>query len=531
MRIISKLKRLTAAQRLSLTIISVVSLLLFAYYSVTPYYADELYFACRWRDYILGTSDHFDWNEYIKWAIYRITDDSPRFCNLLIPLFLYLPKFVFNIITSMVFGVTVYLIGRCCDISTNHPLRLAIITIYVLMLFPWEDGMTSMAHTLNYLWVSPVALLFVLAFRQPNRFSSRELVTIGIFTAWSHETIGTALISGLIIWLLLNRKTINRRLRYLCLPLMIVTIILLSLMTIGRFTNHLFFKLNTSAGSMVVSHLIYDLLTKYNLVLLSIALLVGAATTRRWRAAVAEMLSGGYPLVFTAMITLTVEGIVLGNIGARVTWFPQLFGLLSSMMLINRLFPRPILKDKIGYISAVFITLIMSVNLVSGTIITHRTATQFKSICNSYLMNQRPEPFHEMSALASPNPLAFNRLSIGAIGRKQLIWTSFTRFYAGHDMDYPVPLSLKDLADRDLTKIPGDNPFFLHSSGWIVRAKSPDTDNAAYIVTPHWGVRQDASFEYVSFTADDGRQWEVAFNTRTDAQARWAGIKTIDQRR
>ena len=200
-------------------------------------------------------------------------------------------------------------------------------------------------------------------------------------------------------------------------------------------------------------------------------------------------------------------------------------------MLINRLFPRPLLKAAVGYGLTVVLALIMSVNLVAGTIITYRQARQFKSICHNYLMRERPEPFHDMSALASPSPLAFNRLSIGAIGCKHLIWTSFTRFYAGHDMDYPVPLSLKDLADHDLTKIPGDNPFYRHSSGWIVRAEAPDNTDAAYVVTPFWGVRQEASFEYVPFTADDGRRWEVVYNTRTDAQARWAGIKKIDQRR
>lgn len=526
-----RLKSLLPAQRLSLAIIAIVSLFIFAYYSATPYYADELYFACRWRNYILGAADYFDWNEYIRWAGYQITDDSPRFCNLLIPLFLYLPKFIFNSLTALMFGLTVYLAGRCCDISTNHPLRLVMITICVLMLFPWEDGMTSIAHTLNYLWVSPVALMFILAFRQPQRFSTGGLITIGIFAAWCHETIGTALISGYVIWLLINRKTIDRRLRYLCVPLLIVTLTLLSVMTIGRFTNHLFFKLYTSAESIVISHLIYDLLTKYNLVLLSITLLLAAFTVRRSRTLVIKMLQGGYPLVFTAMLTLTVEGIVLGNIGTRVSWFPQLFGLLSSAMLINRLFPRPLLKAAVGYGLTVVLALIMSVNLVAGTIITYRQARQFKSICHNYLMRERPEPFHDMSALASPSPLAFNRLSIGAIGCKHLIWTSFTRFYAGHDMDYPVPLSLKDLADHDLTKIPGDNPFYRHSSGWIVRAEAPDNTDAAYVVTPFWGVRQEASFEYVPFTADDGRRWEVVYNTRTDAQARWAGIKKIDQRR
>lgn len=529
--LVNKFRQLTLPQCLSLTIIAVISLLVFAYYSVTPYYADDLYFGCRWHDYVLGLSDLFDWNEYARWIIYQITDDSPRFFNLLIPLFLYLPKSIFNILSSLIFGLTVYLSARCCGISTNNPLRLAMMTICILLLFPWEDGMTSISHTLNYLWVSLTVLLFLLAFNQSQAFSTPGLIAIGIFAGWGHETIGTALISGCIMWLLINRKAMNSRRLYLCLSLLVVTLALLSVMTFGRFTNHLFFKLNTSAESIVISHLIYDLLTKYNLVVLSIALLLVALTVRRSRTLVIKMLQGGYPLVFTAMLTSTVEGIVLGNIGARVSWFPQFFGLLSSAMLMNCLFPHPLLKKYIGYGLSFILLLIMQANLVAGTLITNRQSQQFKSICHNYLMKERPEPFHDMSAMISPSPIAFNRLPLSISGRERLLWTSFSRFYAGRDMDYPVPSSLRNIVDGDLTKIPGDNPFYRHSSGWIVRAESSDNANDAYVITPHWGVRQEASYEYVPFTAADGRHWEVAYNIRTDAQARWAGIEKIDQRR
>lgn len=532
MRIISKLKRLTAAQRLSMTIISVVSLLLFAYYSVTPYYADDLNFGKYWPQYFTQGYKTFDWAIFYEWIRLQIAEDSPRIFNLLLPIFAYLPKCVFDILITIAIGSLIILLARCSSVSFGHPLRIAFITAAITLLFPWEDGMTCMAYSLNYLYSSVVGLLFIQAFNAADKKKNGYLMLIGTLAGWCHETLGTALIAGVGVWGIINYRTCKNKYLYLILPLVIATLSLLIIMTIGRYTHKLFFTLNYFYRSADISFIIYELVTKYNLVILSIILLCSGLTMNRFRRQIRQMLSGTYQIAFTTMLVLTVEGIILANIGFRVIWFPQLFGLLSSSMLINVMFPAPLIKKRnCGIILAVLFLIITSCNLIAGAITTKRQAEQLDSICNLYLKTTSGGQFHEMSAFINITPLAFNRVPLAVLRRQSITWVSFINFYSDSDKSYPVPLSLKDLADRDLTKIPGDNPFFLHSSGWIVRAKSPDTDNAAYIVTPHWGVRQDASFEYVSFTADDGRQWEVAFNTRTDAQARWAGIKTIDQRR
>lgn len=529
--LVNKFRQLTLPQCLSLTIIAVISLLVFAYYSVTPYYADDLYFGCRWHDYVLGLSDLFDWNEYARWIIYQITDDSPRFFNLLIPLFLYLPKSIFNILSSLIFGLTVYLSARCCGISTNNPLRLAMMTICILLLFPWEDGMTCVAYTLNYLFSSLIALLFLHAFENVDRERNSYIIIISLLAGWCHETLGTSLIAGIAVWLVINRRSCDKKHLYATIPLVAATLMLLAIMFFGRYTSKMYFKLILSYADIPISYVAYDLVTKYNLVILSIALLLTAMMMRLARLKIKSLLRGTFSIVFTAMLVLTIEGIMLGNIGLRITWFPQLFGLLSSAILINKFIPDKILRNRITHIIFLSIlTIAISANLIAGIIVTKRQAAQLNVICTEYF-GGNGNRFQKMSAFVNITPLAFNRSPLAVMRKGGIIWDGYLAFYAGRDMDYPVPSSLRNIVDGDLTKIPGDNPFYRHSSGWIVRAESSDNANDAYVITPHWGVRQEASYEYVPFTAADGRHWEVAYNIRTDAQARWAGIEKIDQRR
>lgn len=526
-------RQLTFPQRLSLVIVAVVSILIFVYYRVTPYYADDLNFGKYWPAYITQGDTAFDWTIFYEWILMQIAVDSPRFFNLLLPVFAYLPKWIFDALIAMAAGSSIILAARCSGLSLRHPLRIAIITAAIILFFPWEDGMTCMAYSLNYLFSSLVGLLFIQAFDAADDEKNCYLMLIGTLAGWSHETLGTSLIAGTTLWMAINHRAVSKKLLYLSLPLIIVTLVLLATMTFGRYSHKLFFTLNylyKDANDIYI--VVYELLTKYNLVILSVSLLFIALAIKRFRGKIKPMLSGTFPIVFTAMLVLTVEGIILDNIGLRVTWFPQLFGLLSSSMLINRMFPAPFIKNRLYATSlAILILSIVSCNLIAGTIATKRQADQLDAICDLYLEKSSEGQFREMSAFVNMTPLAFNRIPLAVLRRQGITWVSFLEFYSDSDKSYPVPLSLKNLHDVDLTKIPGDNPFYRHSSGWVVRVQSPDNDNESYVITPDWGVRQEASYEYVPFISSDGRHWEVTYNTRTDIQSRWAGIRRIDRRK
>lgn len=518
---------------LSVVSIICVSTLLFLYYQATPYYSDDLNFGIRWKDYILGYTDHFDWSEYLSWLKWQLTDDSFRAFNILIPLFLYFPKVVFNLLTAIIFALIVVLTCRVAGINLNRPLRVNLVMAAILLCLPWEDGMTSIAHTINYLWELPPLLLSIIFLANPDKHSRLLLATTGFITGWGHELIGCAMIGGYAVWWFINRKRFNPRTLQIFIPLAAATLFLIINSYFGRYTKHPIFNITWIDWSdLLQTSLVF--ITNFPLVSIALLFILATAVCSRTRKVLVLSLTSSkrLPLILTAMLISTIEGWLLSEIGTRAYWFSQFFALLAIALLAQQFFPNSVFKrHTLGYaISAVALTLISS-NLISGTIATRELSSEAKTIVDNYLMNEaKNNRFFPMESFKDLPVLAFNRLPLADTQELSIFWASYRYFYGNGDEPYPIPYQLRHIDPAKLVKIPGDNPFSFYD-GWIVEnADNPDNSPRQYVITYSWGVRRNANYEYNQFTDDTGHQWNFVMNPYNDAQSRWARIKRIDRK-
>lgn len=527
------LAKISAPTWLSIWSIICVSTLLFLYYQATPYYGDDLGFGIRWKDYILGQTEVFDWGEYLSWLKWQLTDDSFRAFNILIPLFLYFPKVVFNLLTAIIFALTVMLTCRVADIEINRPLRVNLVMAAILFCLPWEDGMTSIAFTLNYLWELPPVLLSIIFLIDPDKHSRLLLAATGFFTGWGHELAGCAMIGGYAVWWLINRKRFNPRTLYIFIPLTAATLFLVINAYFGRYTRHLIYNITWIDWSDL-RQMAMLFLTNFPLVLIALLFILATAACSHTRKILALSFTSSktLPLILAAMLISTIEGWLLSEIGTRAYWFAQFFALLAIGLLAQLFFVRPVFKRyTTGYTISAVALMATSVNLISGTIATRKLSSEIQTIIDKYLMSKtKNNRFFPMETFKDLPVSAFNRLPLAATRELSILWVNYRYFYGNGNETYPIPDRLRHTDPDKLVKIPGDNPFSFYN-GWIVERVTGEIDpNRQYVITYSWGVKRNANYEYNRFTDDTGRQWNFVMNPFNDAQSRWASIKRIDRK-
>lgn len=522
-------QKLPAHAWLSILCVFIVSVLVFVYYEVTPYYADDLNFGVRWKDYIMGEISSFDWGEYANWLKWELSDDSFRAFNILLPLFIYLPKTIFNLLTAIIFGLIAVFTCRVAGIPIKEALRVNLSMAGLLLMLPWEDGMTSIAFTLNYVWELLPALLSLWLLTRAYRHGITILIVTGFVAGWGQELAGCALIAGYAVWCLINYKTFNRRTLYVFIPLALATMFLVINACFGRYTKHLIYDMTLFDWYYPLQMLVI-FVTNFSLVAIALFLTFILTLRRSSRKTLVSMRSGAMPIIFTAMIVSTVEGWLLTEIGTRSCWFAQFFALLVILSLIKSFAPQPLIKSSIvsNVLSAIVLGLV-SANLIIGTLATRSIAAETEFIIKNYLIPDTDGcRFSPMESFKDLPPLAYNRLPLAATRELSILWVNYRNFFGKGNEPYPIPSRLRDINLSELIKIPGQNPFYFYH-GWIVRkASHKGHSQQQYVITYNWGVRRNANFEYAPFIDDNGIAWDFAMITSNDAQSRWAKIKSID---
>lgn len=517
------------ASWISIGSITCVSFLLFLYYQSTPYYGDDLNLGIRWKDYILGHTECFDWGAYLSWLKWQLTDDSFRAFNILIPLFIYLPKVVFNLLTALIFAFTAILTCRVADINLNRPLRVSLVMGALLLCLPWENGMTSIAFTLNYLWELPPVLLSILFLKAPDTHSRTTLAAVGFLAGWGQELAGCAMIGGYAVWWLINRRDFNRRSLYIFLPLAAATLFLVINASFGRYSKHPVYHIAGFDWSRPLEMAVI-FITHYFLTSVAALTLIVSLIFTKLRKSVKQLLSGTFPLVFTAMIIATIEGWMLTETGERSQWFPAFFALVAISMLFDAGVPLPLVKNRIAAISIyATINTVIWVNLISGIVWIKRSAKETADITAGYLMREKPdERFYDMETFHNLPLTAYNRMPLSVTRELSLLWSNYCKFYGNGNEPYPIPSRLRHINEASLKKIPGENPFYYYD-GWIVERLGDKTASERhFVITYSWGVRRNANFELNEFSADNGHKWNFVMIPFSDSQSRWAKIKSVD---
>lgn len=192
-----------------------------------PYVSDDLHFKFVWLDFlpcgidrrISGLSDIFE-----SMKNYYLISGGRVFCHFLAYLFLYLDKWVFNVLNAAMFTVLGLLLHRMLLGDRNrerYPFLLPLLYLLLFFRIPaFGDDVLWLSGSVNYLW--PSVLLLLAAYESDRYFaapSPRGLFKVCVsvfFSSFTNEITGGMLAVLLTIHIVAGRK---RRVRHCFLPL------------------------------------------------------------------------------------------------------------------------------------------------------------------------------------------------------------------------------------------------------------------------------------------------------------------------
>lgn len=499
--------------------ISAVWILTSMLYLVTPLYYDDI-------QYQPFTTQHY--GDFIS---FMFTRDSPRMLNLMFPVFLHaLPKSVVNILSAILWALSIVLVCRCSGIRLKRFTRVAA-TIFAMELFlPWDNGMTCIIFTLNYVWSLPLAIGVIICFCEEKTTKSitrlLPLAILGFCAGWIQESESLPILCGIMVWCAVNRTTLSRRRLWIAVPMIVSC---LSLIAVSSFSRYSHSNLPHDTFGQPLSMLVYVTLTRSS-GMIAVTLLLHALLLRReYRMRLWRSRRGPLPILLTAMYASSAIGIALWVMGTHLFWFSQLFAIMSAMTIINVSWQKPFIKNlTVGYIAASIIMILVLVHLISAIMFTRREAVNLRIIEETYLKTDSPDRFYDMTPQTRLPLTAWNKLGVANIYNVSWMWRIHSLHFSHRVKDLPVPADLRHISIAGLRKVPGDSPLY-HYGDLLVMPDDGTRGAINLTITYRYGVRKTARFNLSPFAADDGGRWIYAVNDAADPQSRWIAISEINR--
>lgn len=178
---------------------------------LTPYSFDDLSYLLQYHDYKENISDDLDLNQLYNSAIFHYNFTNGRFGDILVPLFLLLPKWMFAIITSIsfliIFATSIKLLSKTPNIVQS----ILLISILSVIL-PYHEYLFTVAFSVNYIVGAAIILPILYLFLFPKRHSTIILFFICLLSiiagAW-HECFSIPLGIAMCVYLVVYRKNLQ----------------------------------------------------------------------------------------------------------------------------------------------------------------------------------------------------------------------------------------------------------------------------------------------------------------------------------
>lgn len=488
-------------------------------YLVTPLFYDDI----QYQPY---SPQH-----YGDFLSFMFTYDSPRMLNLLFPIFLHtLPKTVVNILSGTLWALAIIMMCRCSGMRLNRFTRMAALIFALEFFLPWDNGMTCIAFTLNYIYSLPFAIGVIICFceeKPDGSFPHLSLLAIlGFCAGWIQESESLPIICGITVWCALNHTAISHRRLWIAIPMFVSCISLIIASSFSRYTHS---NVPYDLFNQPLSMLIYVTLTRtYGTVAVTL-LMLALLARRKFRIRLWHARRGPLPILLTAMYASTAIGTALWSMGTHLSWFPQLFAILSAMTIINTIWQKPLIKNRIGGRSiGVVIMAIVITNLVTATLFTRDESRNLHIIENTYLKADSPDKFYELTPQTRLPLAAWNKLGVANIYNTAWMWRIHSLHYSHRVKELPIPSELRGITPSVLRKIPGDSPLYRFGD-LLVMPDDGTRETINLTVTYRYGVRKTSRFNLSPFIADNGERWIYAVNETADPQSRWIEITEINR--
>ncbi|MCC8038560.1 MAG: DUF6056 family protein [Bacteroidales bacterium] len=498
---------MTRPRYLTYAFLLITAILFCWWYWVTPYYNDDILFTAPWCVQQTGETwieynakSPMTWEGYVYKAYLLFHEDAFRGFNLLAPWFMWLPKCLFNIFTTLFFFGTIIISAKTVDIEFSQYNRIALITMSLILFLPWETGMSCIAHTMNYIWPLFFLALYLYYYKNISEFPLWPLVLCGLILGGGHEMLGLPIfgVTFLTNWDKKTSLSIRKKRWVAAFSALIPTLILLGVAFFGRLNyNPNYFFLHTDSGEDFPD-LVLRLLMIAPFCFLCLAILPFA-----WR----RFISNRW-LIY--LLTLTVlfffEGLLLNMTGGRAYMWAEYMAIVTFCALGNKLIPRPIILYKWG--SLLFYTCILailSINLSEGIYWTNRLGKEEDIIRREYYYGHSLNQFYQMTPPSHISPLAYHRLCFLFQYYRCNHWGQHM-WRKDNTIDEPnptpVPLILKNFTDDEMVAL-SYCPEILMARDWYISRDSLTHDNTCRCCLPK-GVYDIVS---TPFLREDGQKF------------------------
>ncbi len=490
-------------------------------YQVMPYYCDDYWIGLNW---IEGRAN---WDNYPLFLNWLTTEDSPRFFNFLFPIFLgYIPKWLLNIATGLFWFIAFWLVLRIVGIDLRRPLWTIVILIGLMLCLPWnEDAMLGVVYSTNYVWTLPLLLGSMWCYIHSQKHQKKWILILFFLTGWAQELIAVPLICGCITWLIINRKG-RTKWRFALLGSAIFGLCIIIVGSIvARYANVLD---NPAALGLSFRMFVYGAVFLNYLAVLGLIMFVAFIIFPHGRKLLKLHRNGIWPMLIGALLPSFIIGSCLFGFGARITWYPQILGLLTLGYLFNLLRPKPIIRSvSITFVIGIVGCGLLFAHLFGSIILTYKQAKMWDVVNKEYLQGHSENVFYDIPTPWSTPWIVYNKAPLSFDGNLIYLWRWKAVFYANEFRMPPVPIELRSINYNIIEKVAGNNPFYLYNNCLIVPESVSELPDYVIIKFNPF-IRKSTLLMYTPFTTKEGYSFLLATPSCFDIQMPWNKYRAID---
>lgn len=349
-------------------LIAFIGICTFLMYTYTPYANDDLKYLFAFKGWMTGDDTSGYWDTVLEtWSI-KYNTDNTRIANMIVPFtMVLLPKWAMNILNTLMV-LAVYLgVMRETHVGYSRLWLSVMLIASVTFMLPWGDQMLLCDFTLNYVWTSIVSLAVISLWFRCRRSSVLEcclLCLAGVIAGAMHEIAGLSLLCGTVAWMLIGRNRLSGGRVAMAAGLIVGLVVLLT--APGPYLR---------AASSAVNALSFDkgwdyyvkVMGRCNMASALTITLIVISFTAGGRAMLGRFMRGEGLLFYVASIT----GVVImfyTEKSPRVSWFPQLFGMMAVFVFIRDYLNHKEISNRTHYTSIAIILVMMVVVHLMATV-------------------------------------------------------------------------------------------------------------------------------------------------------------------
>ena len=188
-------------KKISIGYMVVCSIMLGLMFAFTPYECDDFVYGAIINAMSEGGLQFSEFKDFFLWHYEQM---NGRFGDKLMPLLLYLPKWMYAAITA---GLMIVMFRYASKFLCSENSLSVVVLVSLLTLFlPWSENMFTVAYSFNYIWLVALTLVLLHAFFNPpvKHWQRIGFCLLAIFVSSSHELFCLAVGFAMVSYLVLN---------------------------------------------------------------------------------------------------------------------------------------------------------------------------------------------------------------------------------------------------------------------------------------------------------------------------------------